>query len=108
MWPFKRHASAPVPRLHELDDRLLVVEKSIDWLKKSDRELNARISSIQRVQNRLEDAPGATIVPPPHTQVPPPDRALLQRPPPTTAVLRTTSATTPWTSTDMAVPAALA
>ena len=79
MWPFKRHASAPVPRLHELDDRLLVVEKSIDWLKKSDRELNARISSIQRVQNRLEDAPGATIAPPPDTQVPPVDSELLER-----------------------------
>ncbi len=79
MWPFKRHASPPAPRLHELDDRLLVVEKSIDWLKKSDRELNARISSIQRVQNRLDDAPGATIAPPPDTQVPPPDSELLER-----------------------------
>ena len=79
MWPFKRHASPPVPRLHELDDRLLVVEKSIEWLKKSDRELNARISSIQRVQNRLDDAPGATNAPPPDTQVPPADSELLER-----------------------------
>jgi hypothetical protein len=61
MWPFRRVQKPPAPRLVDLDQRLCDVEKSIDWLKKGDKELNARISAVMRRQAVAQDAPQATI-----------------------------------------------
>ncbi len=63
MWPFTRVKRPPIPRLVDLDERLTSVEKSIDWLRKADRELNARLSSVQRVTRT--DAIADQEVPPP-------------------------------------------
>src|SRR3989442_12148391 len=70
MWPFTRARTPPAPRLRELDERLQDVEKAIDWLKKADRELNARMSAVQRKVSS-QDAPGPANETPPGTGTPP-------------------------------------
>ena len=71
MWPFSRVKKASVPRLVDLDLRLSDVETMIQWLKKANQDLNARVSVVLRREKSRDDAPGPTNDPPPDTrQVP--------------------------------------
>jgi hypothetical protein len=65
-WPFGRAKAPPAPRLVDLDQRLCDVEKAIDWLRKSDKELNARLSTVMRRQTVAEEpaAPPTEAAPP--------------------------------------------
>lgn len=48
MWPFSRVRKPSPPRLVDLENRLGELETAIEWLRKSVRDLNARVTTVQR------------------------------------------------------------
>jgi len=60
MWPFKRAARPSPKRVAELEAELDDVQVTLAWLRKSVRDLNGRLSTLQRQQKPLEVAPDST------------------------------------------------
>jgi len=60
MWPFKGAAQARPKRVAELEAELDDVQVTLAWLRKSVRDLNGRLSTLQRQQKPAEDAPEPT------------------------------------------------
>jgi len=60
MWPFKSVPQARPKRTAELEAELDDVQVTLAWLRKSVRDLNGRLSTLQRQQKPVEDAPEPT------------------------------------------------
>jgi len=65
MWPFKSVPKAPPKRLAELEAEIADVQVTLAWLRKSVKDLNGRMSTLQRqarddAEQSAQDAPGST------------------------------------------------
>ena len=57
MWPFPRRLTVTRARVLDLEEQLADVQKAVEWLRKADRDLNARFASLSRQVK--EPAPAA-------------------------------------------------
>jgi len=56
VWPFKGAPQASPKRVAELEAQLDEVQVTLAWLRKSVKDLNSRLSTVQRQQKPPEDA----------------------------------------------------
>lgn len=61
MWPFSSVPKASPKRVAQLEAELADVQLTLAWLKKGLLDLNGRLSTVQRQQKRVEEAPEETI-----------------------------------------------
>jgi hypothetical protein len=88
MWWFKSVPKVSPKRLAQLEAELGDVQIQLDWIRKQVRDLNSRLSTVQRQQKHVEDAPQEAIDDPAyHEDLSAPPRFPVPRPAETTAHL---------------------